>query len=178
MVINVDVNADYVMTQLGKMQKKAPMVIRSAVNDTAKDAKKQNDKLTKRTYTAKGSINPLKYTAATVGNLTAVLRDRGRNISISHFSTYAGKRAVTAVINRNHGRQIIGKYGNKAFSNDLANGGSGIAVRVSASRLPIEKMASISSPVMHGNKQTWGTIEDAVHQSLYRNIQKRLEGVI
>ena len=177
-MIELDDELEYVRQRLGDMQKRAPMVIRTAINKTAKAAKKQDDSLTKRTYTAKGDIHALKMTSASVGNLTAILRDSGSNISMTHFNHYAGKGRVSAVINTTHGRRTLGKYGNKAFSNGLANGGSGIAVRLGKSRLPIEKMASISSPVMHGNDGTWGTIEPEVRQMLHENIEKELERIL
>ena len=47
-------------------------------------------------------------------------------------------------------------------------------VRKGKSRLPIEKLMSISSPVMHGNKNTWGQMEDEVKQKLYKNLDKQI----
>lgn len=176
-VIEIYTSADDSMNEirrrLGNMQKKAPLALRSALNKTAKEAKKQDERLTKKTYTAKGDIHSLQFEKATTGNLTAILRDKGANISIAHFTHYAGKRGVSAIINTTHGRHSIGKYGNKAFS-----WGNLIMVRKSESRLPIEKMASISSPVMHGNDQTWGTIEDATHQKLHENTAKEIERIL
>lgn len=170
---------EYIRKRLGDLQKKAPMVLRTAINKTAKEAKKQDERLTKRMYTAKGDIHALKFEKASTGNLTAILRDKGSNISISHFSHYAGKRGISAIINTTHGRRQIGKYGNKAFfTGGLLNGGSTILVRKTAARLPLEKMASISSPVMHGNDQTWGTMENEVRQKLHENVEKEIERIL
>lgn len=182
--IYVDLEAEgyqYVFATLGKLSKQARIAVRRAVNETAKDAKKQDDRLTKRTYTAKGDIHALKMTRASVGNLTAILRDSGSNISMTHFNHYAGKGRVSAVINRTHGRRTLGKYGNPAFFGKIGHGkntGTGIAVRLGKSRTPIEKMASISSPVMHGNDGTWGTIEPEVRQMLHENVEKELERIL
>lgn len=177
-VIELDNELEYVRKRLGNLQKKAPMVIRTAINKTAREAKKQDERITKKLYTSKSDINSLQFTKATTANLTAILKDKGANISMSHFRNYAGKRGVSAVINTSHGRKKLSKYGNPAFFNALANGGNGIAVRVSKSRLPIEKMASISSPVMHGNDQTWGTIDEETRQKLHENIEKELERIL
>lgn len=164
---------EYVKNRLGDMKKKAPMVIRSAINKTAKEAKTKDERITKKTYTAKSDIHDLQFTKATTANLQAILRDRGANVSMTHFSHYSGKRVgVSAIINKSHGRRRLGKYGNKAFSYNT------IFVRKSSKRLPIEKMASISSPVMHGNEQTWGTIEDDIRQKLHENIEKELERIL
>lgn len=170
--VEVDEMLEYARERLGSLSRKAPMAVRTAINKTAKEAKKQDERVTKQTYTAKGDIHTLQFTAATTGNLTAVLKDRGANISMTHFSHYAGKRGVSAIINTKHGRKRIGKYGNKAFFYNT------IFVREGKSRLPIEKMASISSPVMHGNDGTWGTIEDDVREKLYNNLSKEIERIL
>lgn len=171
-LINLDSELEYVRQRLGDLQKKAPMVIRNAINKTAKEAKTKDEKITKQTYTAKGDIHSLQFQKATVGNLWAVLRDSGANISMTHFNHYAGKSKVSAIINTKHGRRTLGKYGNLAFFWNT------IFVRQSSSRLPIEKMASISSPVMHGNDGTWGTIEDETLHKLHDNIEKEIERIL
>lgn len=176
--IDIDSELEYARKRLGDLQKKAPMVIRTAINKTAKEAKKMDERITKKTYTAKGDIHSLQFQKATTANLQAILKDRGSNVSMTHFSHYAGKTKVSAIINSSHGRKTLGKYGNKAFINALANGGSGIAVRVGKSRTPIEKMASISSPVMHGNDGTWGTIEPGIRQKLHENVKKEIERIL
>ena len=171
--IELDKEAEYVKQRLGEMSKKAPMVIRNAINKTAKEAKRQDERITKQTYTAKRDINQLQFKKASTSNLEAILKDKGANIPISHFSHYASKRVgVSAIINAKHGRKRLGKYGNKAFYWNT------IFVRKGRSRLPIEKMFSISSPVMHGNKGTWGTIEDEILQKLHENIEKELERIL
>ena len=139
---------EYARKRLGDLQKKAPLVVRNAINKTAKEAKKKDERITKQTYTAKSDIHSLEFKKATTGNLQAVLKH------------YSGKKTISAIINVKHGRKTLGKYGNKAFYYNT------IFVRKGKSRLPIEKMASISSPVMHGNDQTWGTIEDETLQKL------------
>ena len=177
-LIDIDKEFEYARKRLGDSQKKAPMVVRTAINKTAKEAKTKDERITKQMYTAKGDIHSLEFKKATTANLQAILKDRGANISMTHFSHYSGKNKVSAIINRKHGRKTLGKYGNKAFNNSLANGGNGIAVRLGVSRLPIEKMASISSPVMHGNEGTWGTIEPEIYRKLHENVEKEIERIL
>lgn len=180
LAVDVDKEMEYVRRRLGELQKKAPMVVRTAINKTAKEIKTKNERITKRMYTAKSDIHSLQFTKATTANLTAILKDKGANISMTHFNYYAGKRVgISAIINTSHGRKKIGKYGNLAFfATGLRNGGATILVRKSSSRLPLEKMASISSPVMHGNEQTWGTMEDEALKNLHDNIEKELERIL
>lgn len=176
--IDIDSELEYAMKRLGDLQKKAPMVIRTAINKTAKEAKKTDERITKKTYTAKGDIHSLQFQKATTANLQAILKDRGANISMTHFSHYIGKNKVSAIINTNNGRKTLGKYSHPAFYNSLSNGGSGIAIRLGKNRTPIEKMASISSPVMHGNDGTWGTIEPGIRQKLHENVEKEIERIL
>lgn len=171
-LVEVDEALEYARKQLGDMKKKAPQAVRTAINNTAREAKKQDERITKQTYTAKGDINALQFKKATTANLQAILKDKGANISMSHFRTYVGKNRISAVINTKHGRRTLGKYGNKAFVWNT------IFVREGKSRLPIEKMASISSPVMHGNEGTWGTIEPDIRTLLYKNLEKEIERIL
>nr|DAW23809.1 MAG TPA: minor tail protein Z [Caudoviricetes sp.] len=163
---------EYARQRLGEMHKKAPMAVRTAINKTAKEAKKKNDKLTKSRYTAKGDINALQFTKATTSNLRAILKDKGKNISITHFKNYTGKSFISTIINNQNGRKRLNKYGNKAFFYNT------IFVREGKSRLPIQKMMSISSPVMHGNKGTWGEMDDETLQKLFENVGKEVERML
>ncbi len=171
--IDLDSELARVREALGDMRKRAPMVIRTAVNNTAKKAKNMDDRITKKTYTAKGDINNLQLKKATTANLIAELRDKGGAIPMSHFSHYAGKRVgVSAVINTKKGRKRIGKYGNKAFLYNT------IMVRMTSKRLPIEKMMSLTSPTAHYNRYTWATIEDEIRAMLYDSIDSELERLL
>lgn len=114
-LVEVDEALQYARQKLGAMQKKAPQAVRTALNKTAREAKKQDERITKQTYTAKGDIHSLQFKKATTANLQAILKDKGSNISMSHFRTYVGKKRISAVINTKHGRRNLGKYGNKAF---------------------------------------------------------------
>lgn len=171
-LIDVDEALNYAREKLGSLQKKAPMAVRTAINNTARDAKKLDEQVTKQTYTSKNDINSLQLKKATTANLQAVLKDKGANISMTHFNTYIGKNRISAIINTKNGRHTLGKYGNKAFFYNT------IFVREGNSRLPIEKMASISSPVMHGNDGTWGTVEPDVLAKLYTNLDKEIERIL
>lgn len=176
--IDLDSELEYIRKELGELRRRAPIVLRTAINRTAAEAKKRDEKITRQTYTAKNDINKLEQKKATTANLQAVLSDKGKNISLRRFTHYAGKSKLTAIINARRGRKTIGKYGNPAFANILARGGSGIAVRYNKTRLPIEKLSSISSPVMHGNKNTWGKIEPDIKALLHENVKKELERVL
>lgn len=193
-LIDIDKELEYARKRLGDLQKKAPMVVRTAINKTAKEAKTKDERITKQTYTAKGDIHSLQFKKATTANLQAILKDKGANISMSHFNHYAGKTKLSAIINKNNGRKTIRKYERPAFLAFTSEGGEFVAVRKpdeymkdTTGRLSenkskhtefIEKMASISSPVMHGNDGTWGTIEPEIHQKLHEYVEKEIERIL
>lgn len=171
-MIQMDEAYKMCLQKLVSMPQKIPKVLKGAINDTAKYAKKLDDKEAKATYTDKGDIHPLRYTAATTGNLTAWLRDSGANVSMTHYRYRAGKTRVSATINTKHGNKVLGKNGNKAFFNGT------IYVRKGKSRLPIEKMFSISSPVQHGNPQVWDPLEPGIQSKFMENVSKRIEAAL
>ena len=59
-LVEVDEALQYARQKLVAMQKKAPQAVRTALNKTAREAKKQDERITKQTYTAKGVAASLK----------------------------------------------------------------------------------------------------------------------
>lgn len=52
-------------------KRKAPQAVRTALNKTAREAKKQDERITKQTYTAKGDIHSLQFKKATTANFAS-----------------------------------------------------------------------------------------------------------
>ncbi len=180
--IDLDRELEYIRKELGDLHRRAPVVLRTAINKTAAEAKKRDDRITGQTYTAKRDINRLEHKKATTANLQAILSDKGENISMTHFKYRAGKRGISVLINKTHGYKKVEKHDNPAFyamkKEKGGKVGKFIAVRYGKQRLPIEKLLSISSPVMHGNKNTWGKIEPDIEALLHKNVRKELERVL
>lgn len=199
-MIEIEINAEdlleYAERQLGQLSKKAKPVVKRAINNTAKEISKRTIKQAKMVYTAKkdiGSASDFKTTKATTSKLQAILRSKGAGVSVRHFSHNIGKRGISVIINKEHGRKKMFKYGNKAFENTGlgSQGKHPIMVRVpgrymtqSTSRKSdnpskhtefLEKIISISRPVMLGNHNTWGKIEAEMGEKLLENVNKEID---
>ncbi len=195
--IQIDIGEaeEYVKKQLANYKDHIiTKAMRTAINNTAKAVKKLDERIAKRKYTAKKEINALKFRKATASSLEAILSDRGANISLSKFNVYYGKKAVSAVINRDNGRKRITKYGMAAFGTEMKSGHSMVGVRVpgvymqysKTRRVPpknmhtekIEEIKSISSPVMHGNNKVWLALKPESRKLLYENLDKEIERIL
>ena len=175
-LINMDEALDYARNRLGDLQKKANMAVRTAINKSAKEIKKHDEKITKKTYTDKNDINDLQFKKATTGNLQAILKDKGRNISLTHFSHYPGWLFYAAV---KKSEKDVWKYGNPAFTVKSPKLKTiGPFVRKSKNRFPIEKLSSISSPVQHGNPSIWAQVEPNSKEILYKYLDKEIERIL
>lgn len=194
--INVDDLLEYAERRLGQLSKKAKPVVKRAINNTAKEISKRTVKQAKKVYTAKkdiGSASDFKTTKATTSKLQAILRSKGSNVPINRFSFYSGKKQLTAKISTLNGRKPIAKYGNKAFlAMGMGSAGNNpIMVRVSGRYMSdtgnrnsskpskhteaLEKVMSISRPVMLGNSNTWGKIEAEMGKKLLENVNKEID---
>ncbi len=172
---------EYAKKKLGKLQGgKARMAVRTAINKTAKEVKKYDERGAKKTFTDKGDLNALKYTSATTGNLQAILRDKGGSVPITHFRWRNGKTVVSALINRNNGYKKMIFNGNKAFyATNLRRGGETVVVRQGAARLPITKVKSLSSPSAHGAPDVWEKDVQAKGEAkFYENLDAEIARIL
>ncbi len=126
------------------------MAVRTAINHTARDAKKADEKAAKSIYTDPGHLNEFAFKRASVGDLVAVLKDKGSAVRMDYFKVRAGKTVTSALINKNRGYKKLYKYGNKAFVNPPPR----VRVRLGKSRYPVETFYSLSSPSAHGSPDT------------------------
>ena len=197
-VINTDEAVEYAKQRLGEMQAKAPQAVRTALNKASKEIKKSDEKTAKSTYTDSGDLNALEMDKASVGNLEVKLKDKGKAVPMTHFKPRIGVRGVTATINKNRGSiKVVNKYGNKGFfpgrikgkkygryskkkvtAGFLKNGGATIVGRKSASRIPIEKIYSLSSPSAHGSPDVWNKVQPEGENFLYEHIEKEIERIL
>lgn len=198
-VVDTDEAVSYARQRLGDLQKKAPMAVRTALNKAAKEIKKKDEQTAKKVYTDSGDLNNLKMEKASVGNLEVILRDSGKAVSITHFKPRIGSRGVTATINRENGSKlIVHKSGNKGFfpgrinnarfgqryrkknvtAGYLNGGGATVVGRTSSSRLPIEKINSLSSPSAHGSESVWGKVEPDGSALLQKHLENEIERIL
>lgn len=149
--IDTDEALAYAREKLGNIKEsRIRMAVRTAINHTARDAKKADEKAAKSIYTDKGDLHEFDFKRASVGDLMAELKDRGSAVPMDHFRVRAGKTITSALINKNRGYKGLYKYGNKAF----VNPGPSVRVRKTKARYPLETMHSLSSPSAHGSPDT------------------------
>ena len=198
-VIDTDEAVAYARQRLGEMQRRAPMAVRTALNKAAKEIKKLDEKAAEEVYTHKQDLNKLTMDRASVGNLSVVLRDRGKSVPMTHFKPYIGSRGIKVTINKTNGRKtVVHKSGNLGFfpsairgsrygqyrkknvtSGYLKNGGATIVGRVGDSRLPIEKINSLSSPSAHGSKDVWDArVKPDGEKLLYKHLENEIERIL
>lgn len=197
-VINTDEAVAYAKQALGRMEKRAPQAVRTALNNAAKEIKKADETTAKRTYTDSGDLNSLEMDKASVGNLEVKLKDRGKSVPMTHFHPRIGIRGVTATINRNNGSKLVrGKSGNKGFfpgrirgkrygryrkqsvtAGYLNNAGATIVARKGSKRNPLEKVHSLSSPSAHGSPDVWGKVQPDAESLLYEHLEKEIERIL
>ena len=174
-VIDTEEALRYAREKLGALQGgKARMAVRNAINKTAKEVKKIDERAAKRTFTDKSDLNALEFQKATTANLEALLKDKGGSVSITHFTWRNGIRGVTALINRNNGYKKMTLNGNSAFYNGIS-----VFVREGPERLPIKKVKSLSSPSAHGAPDVWQKETEQQGQELfYENLENEIVRIL
>lgn len=188
----------YIEQKLGNLSKKAPMVLKKAVNETAKQTKKKLNKKAKETYTVKkANFNDvMQIEAATVGKLIAVISARGEPLPLSRFKVSKGKKTTKVQILKEGSLKELKKGDIKAFVNNIANknqvrkrdtskGQKGskvihtaVAQRAGKERLGINEKYSNSLPAMLGSARTFGELEPDVADLLKKNIDKHINALL
>lgn len=159
--VEVDVSGlEDVERRLGKMKDQAPKVLRSAINSTATEARKQLAQEAQSRYTVKnaGFNSAAKIRRATVSNLVATIHAGGRKLDIPRFhvtrprSHKKGAPGAKAEVVAGGGlKEIRGASGIKAFSSTVPSGKSRtkqILQRQGAARYPVQVLHSVSVPKM------------------------------
>lgn len=197
-VVNTDEALEYARRKLGGLEKRAPQAVRTALNNAAKEIKKADEKTAKSTYTDTRDLNKLTMDKASARNLEVILRDSGEAVSMTHFKPYIGRSGVMVTINKNNGPKLLhhksgktaffpgliksrkrGRYVKKNVTKGyLRNGGATIMGRLGNSRLPIEKINSLSSPSAHGSPGVWNKVEPDGEALLYKHLDKELERIL
>jgi len=184
--------------KLGLFREEAPKVLKNAINQTAKDARKDLAKEAQKTYTVKvGGFNKyMKLTPATQSRLEATIKATGEHMQMKKFSVYGGRggRNLAVLINRSNGRK---SFDSKAFVNNIARRGQtrkkdtkkgakgssvthlAAAYREGKARLHIHELYTVSIPQMIGNeKDVYGVVEPDIEKNLRENVEKQVKRVL
>jgi len=192
-VIDADMRAQVfkISKQLGALSDQAPKVLARAVNDTAKDARKQLANKAQETYDVRRVRfnKALKVKSATVSHPIATLKSTGKPMEIYDFKVVStGNGLVGHVLKKSPLKPLEGN-GLKAFmatyTNDKKDKKTGevvghsyhktVAQRKGKSRYPIKTFMSPSEPQMLGSEEfVWAVVKPDINDELAKNIEREI----
>lgn len=190
--IQLDTSAiDRVRNELGEFEKKTPIVLKAAINSTARKARTQLVKAARSTYII--SSNELKqsmeYRKPTTRNLTAKIVVRGHIRDLMKYKVTPNsppqkgskipRNTKAKVLRKNPMRPLI-KNGIKAFVTQFKSGHIAVAQRVTKNRLPIATLYSTSIPKMFSSggtvmESTLPEIEKMYGDEISKQLEKAIE---
>ena len=173
---------------LGSMKNESRRVLKNAVNDTARDAKKDLAKKAQETYAVKQGrfTKAMKTQNATLSDPTATINVTGEQMELKDFkvspATYKTgpdkPDILKAKVLLSSSLKGLIKSNNKAFLVKFRSGHVSVAQRYYKSRLPIKKLLSNSIPTMIGSKErVFGVLVQEIYNTLMGNIIKEIERV-
>lgn len=175
--------------KLGQMRSEAPKVLKDAINQTAKQARKDLATEAQKTYVVKsGRFNrAMKIKNATAGNLEATIKATGKVMGLKDFKVSPATMRTGAnrpeilkakVLKAGSMKSLeMGKL--KAFITKFSSGHLAVAQRRGTKRLPIKTLSSNSIPTMLGNeKRVYGIVEPNIKKNLKDNVQKQVRKVL
>lgn len=190
---------DKVKKRLGRMQEQAPRVIKNAVNQTARQARRELAEEAQKTYTVKkgGFYKAMRIRSASVGDLEAVISAAGSPLPLIDFRVSTAGGQVRVQVRKDRSLKPLEKDGIKAFVNNIAERGQvrrrdtrkgrkgsavrhmAIAQREGSERLHIQEKFSNSIPVMIGNEDTvYGVVEPHIQEMLQTYIDKEIDKIL
>ena len=162
--------------------KKAPNVIRNAINRTATRVKKAIDYSTNSAYTMKRSEykNSIKILRATPSHLDAIIKATGKPRTLKEYKYTYPKSGVRSDITRSGLKDLALDGGGHAF---MIGGDGLIAQRRGKDRLPIRVPKSVSAPKMvekvyKGERGVEGDMEPKTRKVLHDEIQAEIKKLI
>lgn len=168
----------YVRKKLKGMEKKAPAVIKKAINRTAKEARKKLLEGVQQSYTVKaGGFNArMPIENATNSKLYAIIRCKSRTLTLNRFHVTAPKGGAKADIVHKGLKQIIGSRRIKAFKHDGL-----IMQRETAKRYPVKVLRSNSVSKMlemvYKGKIN-AAVEPVIRKTLHEEIEKEIAKLV
>ena len=189
-MINITVNTQkavrYAEKELGEYAKKAPQVVRTAINNTAKDARKMLLERAKETYAVKNTAftgksgSAMQIKRATTSRMQAKLHSEGSPIDLFKFKSSPSRyvtgdarpsstRAKALRANSLKDLKVDTRW---AFVARFKSGHITLAQRLGKERLPIKTLYSQSIPQMIGDeKRVYNIVSPEIEKLLYKNIQ-------
>lgn len=188
--INYDRNMlEQVERRLGRMKSEAPKALKNAINQTAKQARKDLATEAQKTYTVKtGRFNKaMKIKNATPSRLEATIKATGKVMGLKDFKVSPATmrtgenrpEVVKAKVLKSGGMKPLQMGSLKAFVTKFASGHVAVAQRRGSERKPIKAFSANSIPVMLGNeKRVYGVVKPHIKENLKRNVQAQVRKIL
>ena len=173
--------------RLGLMRVKAPSVLSRALNDTARQARKDLATKAQEAYALKigGFARYVRIIGARNANLEAILQVRGSALPLAqkYFSVRGGKGPHGSPLKTTVLKGKTHTWGPRAFNNKLSKGetvhkGAAEFVgghRKQPSRLHIKTLYTTSIPQMIGSERhVYGIVEPNINSNLRANVEHHI----
>lgn len=193
-MIRIEVDQEslrYVQNRLGVMRNKAPQVIASALNDTARSGRQKLTTGVRAGYIVKSGAakSNMKIRRATYGRLQATITAQGSPIKLEKFKVTAPWSGAKGQVLKSSGlKALVNSHGIKAFAAGMSKGhpGSvhnGIYQRRGKSRLPIKSFYGPSSAKMvektyDGEGGAGRAIKPEIEKDLQKNIDRQIKRLV
>jgi len=168
-----------VQRRLGRLEKKAPIVVARALNKTAISARQQLATQTKKVYTYKKSVRgQMDIKKASAGNLSAWIEALGKPHNLTSFTHSARKKkgASAAQLKGGGKKDLVGPRGIKAWKTTSRGGaGGGLLQRQGKERYPLKFLSGTSTPKMIENEKVYGTVNPEIREKLRKNIDNQIK---
>ena len=190
-MINVTVDhndLDYVRQRLGDLEDQAPRTLKNAVNKTARETRKRLAEKAQERYTVKsaGFSNHTQIQNATLSNLNATIRVKGRTLTLPRFHVTHPKRSgVRAEVLKGGGlKTMMGSRKIKAFLATVSTNGTKMVLqRKGKSRYPLKGLHGVSVPKMlekvyDGKSVTDPGLKAEIERMYYENVEEEIGKVL
>lgn len=175
--------------KLGNLKSEAPKALKNAINQTAKQARKDLATEAQKTYVVKsGRFNKaMTIKNATQSSLEATIKATGAPMELKDYKvspatarTGANRPDLTkAKVLKAGSMKGLQKGNIKAFVAKFASGHASVAQRRGSARLPLKVLFSNSIPKMLGNeKRVYGVVRPTIEQNLQENIDKQVRKIL
>lgn len=175
--------------KLGSLKSEAPKALKNAINQTAKQARKDLATEAQKTYVVKsGRFNKaMTIKNATQSSLEATIKATGAPMELKDYKvspatarTGANRPDLTkAKVLKAGSMKGLQKGNIKAFVAKFASGHASVAQRRGNARLPLKVLFSNSIPKMLGNeKRVYGVVRPTIEQNLQENIDKQVRKIL
>ncbi|EET60345.1 hypothetical protein BRYFOR_07541 [Marvinbryantia formatexigens DSM 14469] len=175
--------------KLGSLKSEAPKALKNAINQTAKQARKDLATEAQKTYVVKsGRFNKaMTIKNATQGSLEAIIKATGAPMELKDYKvspatarTGANRPDLTkAKVLKAGSMKGLQKGNIKAFVAKFSSGHASVAQRRGSARLPLKVLFSNSIPKMLGNeKRVYGIVRPTIEQNLQENVDKQVRKIL